>query len=141
MDKLASVHGGNPILFPFAGRSFVDGEMGKWVYEKKTLPMPLHGFAQAGDYELVDVRDSGFEVLLKPTETDLLAYPFKYEFSVVYRFQELSFGVEFRLKNLDDKIIPWSPGHHFYFNLPWNPGAERKDYDIRIPAKKAYYHA
>ena len=49
------------------------------------------------------------------------AYPYEYDFEVVYRFEEKSLTVELRLRNNDTRPIPWSPGHHFYFNLPWIP--------------------
>ena len=49
--------------------------------------------------------------------------------------------MELRLRNNDKVSIPWSAGNHFYFNLPWVEGTERRDYTINIPASKACKHA
>ncbi len=138
MGNVAKVRGGNPILFPFCGRSFNDGEIFMWKDPDGVVrPMPMHGFARDGKFRIEDVSDAGFVAVLEPSEAAKKAYPFDYEFSVRYRFSELSFTVDLILANNGKKPLPWSAGHHFYFQLPWHAGAQRKDYRIRIPAKKA----
>jgi galactose mutarotase-like enzyme len=72
--------------------------------------------------------------LFQPGEEARASYPYDYEFSVSYRFEPLAFFVELRLRNLGNKPIPWSAGHHFYFTVPWHEGKARADYFIRIPA-------
>lgn len=141
LNQPGRVRGGNPILFPFAGRTFDKGVENQWRWEGASRVMPRHGFAKAGDYELVNVDEYGFDAILKPTDFDHEAYPFQYDFSVVYRFRDLSLYVELRLHNRGSVAIPWSAGHHFYFYLPWIDGTERSNYAIQIPAKKAFYHA
>ena len=137
----AAIRGGNPILFPFCGRSFTGSKEGYWKDSKgKVRPMPRHGFARDGEFDVFDIDDSGFSACLKPSEDNMRIFPYNYEFTVIYFFRELTFGVEFRLTNLDKKPIPWSAGHHFYFFLPWHEKAGRGDYRILIPTKKAYYH-
>lgn len=137
----AKIRGGNPILFPFAGRCFADGREGAWKWDGVERPMPRHGFARAGDFILDHLHERGFTAILRPTAADRAAYPFDYRFSVVYRFAELSFTVELRLQNEGSAPMPWSPGHHFYFTLPWHAGLARADYRAVVPAKKAWYHA
>lgn len=141
LEKMASVRGGNPILFPFCGRSFDKGDIQFWrTPEGERRSMPMHGFARDGKFELQSLNQNGFTARLLPTEEDVASYPYRYEFTVSYRFEELALYVEFRLKNLDTRPIPWSAGHHFYFSLPWREGSSRSDYRIRIPAKEAYRH-
>ena len=141
-EDLSKVRGGNPILFPFCARTFDKGDIGFWTDPLgKRRPMPMHGFARNGSYSVIEIDDGGFTALLQPTQEDSEAYPFRYEFFVVYRFRELSLVVELRLTNQDTCPIPWSAGHHFYFLLPWHDGATRGDYRIILPARKSFYHA
>lgn len=141
LDDLASVRGGNPILFPFCGRSFDQGEKGYWqTPEGERRPMTIHGFASRGRFEVRNLNQNGFSAKLLPTPEDHEAYPYRYEFTVNYRFEELALYVEFRLQNLDTKPIPWSAGHHFYFTLPSRENSSRADYQIYVPAREAYRH-
>lgn len=137
--SIGHVRGGNPILFPFCGRSFVDGEIGFWqdAYGIRR-PMPMHGHTRDGTFELVNGHERGFTALFLPGPECREHYPYAYEFRVRYRFEELSMFVDLELENHDKQPIPWSAGHHFYFNLPWHPGLCRKDYRVEIPAKKAF---
>ncbi len=138
-DPLPS-RGGNPILFPFSARTFDQGDIHFWRHEKIRRPMPMHGFARNSVFEMTEFDENGFAAVLQPGKEAIEAYPFDYEFTVIYRFQELSFWVEFRLLNKGDEPLPWSAGHHFYFQLPWHDGASRSDYRIDIPARKAFRH-
>ncbi len=132
--------GGNPILFPFSARTFDQGDIHFWRHEGVRRIMPMHGFAHNGIFELVEFEDNGFSAALQPDEKAREAYPFDYQFTVIYRFLELSFSVEFRLFNRGDEALPWSAGHHFYFQLPWHDSASRSNYRIEIPARKAFRH-
>lgn len=141
MDALAKVRGGNPILFPFCGRTFYEGEIFKWKDPQGTVrPMPIHGFARDGRFVIEQSNERGFVALLEPSAAAREAYPYQYEFRVRYRFDELSFTVDLMLTNNDKRPIPWSAGHHFYFQLPWHAGLDRSSYRIVIPAKKALRH-
>lgn len=139
MEGFAEVRGGNPVLFPFSARTFHQGTIHQWkTPEGEIRPMPMHGIARQNRFELSSADRHGFSAVLRPDDAAAEAYPFDYEFSVAYRFQELTLSVEFRLKNLSDKRLPWSAGHHFYFAIPWRDGGQRKDYRIRVPARKAW---
>lgn len=142
IDKFVKARGGNPILFPFSARTFHNGEIKKWETPAgKVLPMPMHGFARQGTFEISRIDRTGFAARLLPDEEANAAYPYDYEFEVIYRFQEKEINVELRLHNQDKVSIPWSAGHHFYFTIPWLDGTTRADYEIKIPAKKAARHA
>ncbi len=141
MDAVKA-RGGNPILFPFSARTFHKGEINFWEdIDGTKRPMPMHGIARQGDFEVTRIDDTGFAARLLPDLEARQAYPYEYDFEVVYRFEEKSLTVELRLRNNDTRPIPWSPGHHFYFNLPWIQDTSRRDYDISIPATKACRHA
>ena len=135
LDDIANVRGGNPILFPFCGRSFDAGTVNCWRDESGTSrPMPIHGLARQGEFQVQRMDERGFTALFQPGEEAHAAYPYKYEFMVSYRFEPLAAFAEFRLRNLDNKPIPWSAGHHFYFTVPWDESRTRGDYFVRIPA-------
>ncbi len=142
-DEFRSIRGGNPILFPFMGRNFADGKKFFWKNPVDGIvrPMPMHGFATDGDFEIVETTDDSVCTKFLPNADAQEGYPFNYEFFVKYRFTEFSLVCEFDLKNHGDVRIPWCAGNHFYFAIPWHPGLSRKDYVLKIDAKKFWHHA
>ncbi|OUW15679.1 MAG: aldose epimerase [Opitutales bacterium TMED158] len=141
-DQIPKARGGNPILFPFSARTFDHGDIHFWQDPTgQRRPMPMHGFARTGAFETFRVDETGFAARFLPNQVSQEAYPYEYDFEVVYRFEEKEMTVELRLRNNDSVPIPWSAGHHFYFNLPWVEGTARRDYEIDIPARKACRHA
>ena len=140
-DNIGQVRGGNPILFPFCGRCHAEGEVGKWQDStNRLLPMPQHGFARTSEFEIQDANEVSLRTKLIPDKTAKDSYPYDYEFLVSYFFGELGFQVELGLRNHGNLPIPWSPGHHFYFALPWHDELQRENYQIHIPAKRALRH-
>lgn len=138
-DNIAKVRGGNPILFPFSARTYDKGEIGFWKAPSgEKLPMEMHGYARQGHFEIDSIHEKGFLARFVPSAQAQEAYPFQYTFTVNYRFEELALHVDLELHNQGSEPIPWSPGHHFYFNLPWHNGLERKDYQLHAAAKKHF---
>ncbi len=138
-----SIRGGNPILFPFMGRNYADGKKFFWRNPNDGIvrPMPMHGFATDGDFEIVSATENGFKAKFLPSEEAKSAFPFDYEFFVIYTFSELSIRCEFELVNHGNEKIPWCAGHHFYFAMPWHEALSKKDYALKIDAKKFWHHA
>lgn len=138
----SSIRGGNPILFPFAGRSFHDGQAGFWRGpDGRTRPMPPHGLARQGRFEVIDLTPTRFLAQFRPEEEAQASFPFRYTFAVDYRFRETSVEVDLSLLNRDVTPIPWCAGHHFYFQLPWHPNLTRSHYSLWTDAAKAWRHA
>jgi len=134
-EKFSHVRGGNPILFPFAGRTFDQGEIFFWRDAQGVKrPMTMHGIARQGDFELTRCDARGFSARFIPGAEAKSCYPFDYDFTVTYRFDAVGLSCEFTLLNRGTEPLPWSAGHHFYFTLPWAEGTKRSDYLIRIPA-------
>jgi galactose mutarotase-like enzyme len=141
-SQVVKARGGNPILFPFSARTFDRGKINFWQDPNgNQRPMPMHGIARQSAFEITRADETGFAAKMIANDEAREAYPFQYEFEVIYRFESKSLTVELRLKNNDDVSIPWSAGNHFYFNLPWVDGTERRDYTVSIPAGKACKHA
>ena len=136
-NDIAKVRGGNPLLFPFNGRCFDQGEIFFWrAADGVRRPMPIHGIARQGEFKVLRLDARGFVAQFIPGEEARASYPFDYEFVVTYRFEPFGLSCEYSLKNLGGVPLPWSAGHHFYFTLPWSEGTKRSDYLIRIPARK-----
>lgn len=135
LDEFHRIRGGNPILFPFSGRTFDRGEISFWrAADGVRRPMPQHGVARQAEFKIVRLDAHGFAAQLVPDAETRAAYPYEYEFTVSYRFESLSLSCEFALTNHGTEPLPWCPGHHFYFTLPWTENSARGDYRIRIPA-------
>ncbi|MDR0535785.1 MAG: hypothetical protein LBG65_05495 [Puniceicoccales bacterium] len=142
MSDYAGIRGGNPILFPFCGRCYADGQRFFWSDpDGKIRPMPLHGIARQGRFSIVSASKNTLDALFHPSPDANEAYPFTYAFNVRYTFAELALECDLVLRNDDTRPIPWAPGHHPYFGLPWHPGLARADYQASIPAKKIWRHA
>lgn len=135
------IRGGNPILFPFCGRSFDRGLVNNWRSpDGERRPMPLHGFACNSSFSVTDLGDNHVTGVLVPDDQAREYYPFDYAFSVTYTFEELAFSCLLELENKGSDAIPWSAGHHFHFTLPWHDFARRKDYRLNMEARKCAYH-
>ena len=142
LDEVARVRGGNPILFPFNARTFHQGAIHQWKDpEGRVRPMPMHGIARQGKFRVTHSHELGFTAVLEPDAAAHEAYPYAYEFAVTYRFSPTGLSCEFSLENRDQRPIPWSAGHHFYFTLPWHKGLHRRDYRLHVPARKHWRHA
>ncbi len=137
--QLASVRGGIPILFPFAGPSETAGRKFSWRDERGAIrPMPMHGFARQSRFELVEETPTGFCTRLVPDAAARDAYPFHYAFEVRYEFQERSLTCELTLRNQDLVRIPWSAGLHPYFSVPWRAGDSRQAYTLSLESCGAW---
>jgi galactose mutarotase-like enzyme len=137
LDEFYKIRGGNPVLFPFNGRTFDHGDIHFWrAADGVRRVMPMHGIARQGDFKVTHLDARGFTALFLPGEEARACYPYDYEFNVTYRFEPFGLTCEFALTNLGREPLPWSAGHHFYFTLPWSEKASRGDYLIRIPAAK-----
>jgi galactose mutarotase-like enzyme len=135
---VASIRGGNPILFPFSARTFDRGDIHFWRgRDGQRRPMPMHGFARQGTFALDHIDPTGFRATLEPSDEDQSNFPFRYRFSVIYRFEAQRITCEFALTNHDEVPLPWSAGHHFYFTAPWTEPHTRDDYQIILPPGKA----
>lgn len=136
--QVPGAYGGNPILFPFPARCFVDGVACQWVAPDGICrPMPMHGLARQGRFTIRHADERGFESVFYPDDEARKAYPFNYAFSVSYRFAEDELICEFILENRDNCLIPWSAGHHFYFRLPFIDGVGLAAHRVQLAATKA----
>lgn len=119
-SRPARIRGGNPLLFPFIGRHFVDGEAGRWrAPDGVVRALPQHGFARDLPFEVSEVDPRG-SIRMALTDSALThdSYPYAFAFEVAYRLTDDALEAEFRVENRGDTPMPFYAGHHFYFAVP-----------------------
>ena len=138
--QILKVRGGNPILFPFIARHFVDGRPEVWRDSAGVIrPMPQHGFARDAQFALVednqvDEADSN-QVRLRLTNSERTSamYPFSFQFDVVISLlPDSELEVRFETTNQGTDPLPYYAGHHFYFAIPHD---ERGDWTSHLPCQ------
>ena len=132
-SKPGLIRGGNPLLFPFIARQWVDGKVGLWRDAQGVVrDMPLHGFARDLPFAAqVDPRGDGVRMTLADSAQTRAIYPFRFRFEAVYRLaDERALDVELITTNTGDARLPYYAGHHFYFALPH---AQRGEATITLP--------
>lgn len=136
-SKPASVRGGNPLLFPFIARHFVNGQVGYWKNAVgQTFSLPQHGFARNSPFEIVEVIGTQIRMRLAGTPETVAGFPFSYQFDVVYELIENKLKVTFETSNPGKEPFPYYAGHHFYFHIP---AAQRADWEVELPCQEWGY--
>jgi galactose mutarotase-like enzyme len=134
-SKILKVRGGNPVLFPFIARHFVDGKNELWRDAAGTVrPMPQHGFARDAKFAVVDDAD-GETLRMRLTDSDATRadYPFAFQFDVVVRLLAgARLEVRFETTNKGTDPLPYYAGHHFYFALQHE---ERDQWTLELPCE------
>ena len=132
-SKILKVRGGNPILFPFVARHFVDGQKELWRDADGIVrPMPQHGFARDALFSVVEGGpENSLRMRLVDSDEMRADFPFAFQFDVVVSLLTGSrLEVRFETTNAGDDPLPYYAGHHFYFALPHH---ERADWTLHLP--------
>lgn len=130
-DRVSHVRGGNPVLFPFIARTFLDGVIGSWRDEKGVVrPAPRHGFAKDLPMRIVEAGQGTVTLRLDANDVTAMCYPFAFRLEVEHRITANALRITHRVENRGDSTMPWTSGHHFYFTLP---AYERADWDLALP--------
>lgn len=117
--RIAKVRGGNPLLFPFIGRHFVDGEAGKWRNLAGIVhDLPQHGFARDLPFDIAERSDTAVSLCLMSSDATRTGYPFDFAFTATYCVKPDGIEVTLRTRNTGSVPLPYYAGHHFYFALP-----------------------
>ncbi|SOY48411.1 aldose epimerase family protein [Cupriavidus taiwanensis] len=119
-SRPAKIRGGNPLLFPFIGRHFVEGNPGQWRDGQETVhALSQHGFARDLPFDVSAIDPlATITMTLRDSEATRAGYPFAFVFDVVYTLLPDGLEVTLRTSNPGTQRLPCYPGHHFYFALP-----------------------
>ncbi len=132
-SRVPKVRGGDPVLFPFPARHFVDGQQDFWKDENGVVrPMPMHGFARDAKFTVIeDGIENSLRMRLNDSEATRALYPFAFQFDVVITLQPQSrLEIRFETTNRSERPLPYYAGHHFYLAVPHG---ERADWTLRLP--------
>ena len=132
-SEILKVRGGNPVLFPFIARHFVNGKNGFWRDKAGTVrAMPQHGFARDAKFTVVEGEPNHIlRMRLTDSEETRAQYPFAFQFDVVVSLlAESRLEIRFETTNTGTTPLPYYAGHHFYLALPHQ---ERSDWTLHLP--------
>ena len=107
-----------PILFPIVGQL----KNSQTQIEDKIYEMSQHGFARDMDFEEISKTENEHHYMLKYNEETLKKYPYKFELHVIYEIIGNTLTVNYKVKNIDDKIIYFGLGGHPAFNCNYSSG-------------------
>jgi galactose mutarotase-like enzyme len=130
----ARIRGGNPLLFPFIARTFLDGKIGFWRGPDGVVrPAPMHGLVRAAEFAVVRRNEARLAMRLAWDEPMAGAFPFPFVFSVEYALEGEALAVAFTVENTGREAMPFSVGNHFYFEVP---ASERGEWFLDCPSRR-----
>jgi len=131
-SKPAKIRGGNPILFPFIARHYVDGVIDKWRdSEGAVRDMPMHGFARDSCFtDVIHVFPQVCLMSMTPDAQTRAWYPYDFRFGVQYELGDDRLSATLVTVNGGKTPLPYYAGHHFYFDIP---AIERPAWTLDLP--------
>lgn len=100
--------GKNPTLFPIISSP----NSKQYTFNGVTYPIKNHGLIR---YATLDtIEDDGKQVVLelKANEETLAQYPFNFKYQIKYEIDDNRVIVSYVIKNIDDKVMPFTFGIH-----------------------------
>lgn len=135
--------GRNPVLFPVVGRSYADGEIGRYRHQGQLYEIDIHGFAKDHEWEIVqqsyDDQKASVTCEITPDASTRRAYPYDFQIQIEYTVQGTELTIRSMVKNTGAAPMPFSLGFHPYFKAPLMADvSNRSQCRICIPAKSHY---
>lgn len=127
--------GRSPLLFPVIGKH----RDGMVLIEGRHYPIKPHGVARTSSFA-IDEQAAGHCVLrLTDSEQSRESYPFAFALDMSYRLDGASLTLEARIRNRDDRPMPFCFGYHPAF--PWPlPGADGLPHAIHLDGPREPKH-
>ena len=118
--------GGMPLLFPFAGRVFHEGQPLRYALGGEVRHMPLHGFAYGLPWEVLSETPSSLTCRLTDSPGTHALYPFGFVLETHYTLEAHSLEVKVEIESrgaLEPSLgaMPVAPGWHPFFRMPFRP--------------------
>ena len=112
----------SPVLFPLVGAVW----NGRYSLDDKEFALGQHGFARDMDFEIMpDAPENEAWFALGYDETTLAKFPRRFRLEIGYGLEGERLSVMWRVKNLDDRDMPFNIGAHPAFNLPGFSASDR----------------
>jgi galactose mutarotase-like enzyme len=113
-DPAKNVRGGIPVLFPIAGP--LPGDT--YPADRKSYPMPQHGFARRLPWRVRQAEDSLLVVGLSSSEETLHHFPWEFDAQLTFSLVGHRLTLDFDVENRDRRPLPLHLGFHPYFRVP-----------------------
>jgi len=117
-----------PNLFPIVG-GLVNNTL---RVDGADYHMTRHGFTRTSIFKKIESTKAHAKYSLHFTDDTLAAYPYKFEFQILYDLMDNALRVSYKVVNHDNKSIYFSVGAHPAFNVPFNKGEAYEDYYLEF---------
>jgi galactose mutarotase-like enzyme len=99
-------------------------------FDGKEYHMGRHGFARNQEFTLSSQSRDEIVLDLRDNADTLAQYPFHFSFQIRHKLLENGFSTQFKVKNTDQKTLPFCVGGHTAFRCPLLPGQRFEDYHL-----------
>jgi galactose mutarotase-like enzyme len=104
----------SPILFPIVGTL----KNNSYQHNNVEYHLSRHGFAREMNFELIDKKEDCATFSLTASDETLKKYPFDFELHFIYKLEDTSLKIEYKVINKEKTKMPFSIGAHPAFDLP-----------------------
>ncbi len=122
----------SPVLFPIVGGL----KNNKYLFDGREYDMGRHGFARDSTFKVANQTDTAAAFVLKSDAVTRAAYPFDFEFTVLYTLRDATLDVSYEVTNTDRDPMYFSVGGHPAFRLPLEAGAVYDDYYLQFAVEE-----
>ncbi|GAA4795898.1 aldose 1-epimerase family protein [Olivibacter ginsenosidimutans] len=122
-----------PNLFPIVG-GLVNNEIS---IEGSLYQLQRHGFARQSNFTVIESSGKHAILSLRYTKETLAAYPYHFEYQVLYHLHDESLTCTYKVINLDNRTIWFSLGAHPAFNIPFFAHERYDDYYIEFSKEES----
>ncbi|WP_266368924.1 aldose 1-epimerase family protein [Tellurirhabdus rosea] len=123
-----------PNLFPVIG-GCLDNEI---RVADERFPMGRHGFARQSEFTLEEALPEKARFSLHSSAQTEASYPFRFCFQIIYRLDNATLTVIYKVTNEDNQPIYFSVGAHPAFAVPFTPGESYEDYMLEFQKEENY---
>lgn len=106
----------SPVLFPIVGTL----KNNTYTINGKEYQLPRHGFARDMEFQLIDKTENSAVFSLQSNSETLKKYPFDFELQLIYRLNETTLDIAYKVINKSETKMPFSIGAHPAIALPEN---------------------
>lgn len=129
---------GCPIMFPFAGRVWHQGELGKYKLGDTVRPMDLHGFAYQYAWQVEGLATDSCTLKLEDSTATHAQFPFHFSLKTSYQLStnKLTLTIEAKhrgsVSSSPSMLMPLAIGIHPFFRV----GADWQTYTFSADARR-----
>ena len=126
-QKTGWLHGGMPLVFPFAGWVWDKQQKGAYRLGDEQYSMPIHGFAHSREWAVASYKEDELSLSLTENTENLRIFPFRFMLKQNWRLNKQELVYEVEVENIasvgpdSNQSMPISLGFHPYFSSDMFP--------------------